>query len=174
MILSLLKSHWKIVFAAVVLLIMGATLLWWPVPQPSVASFVVQPGERQFKKGDQFTVKVGVDSAKAANAVDATVSYPSDELDVMSTSSKNTRFDMVLFPAQVDKSKGTVRYLQATAAPFTGRSDKGLVGTVTFKARQDGTVTFGTSGKIVANDSVGTDLSAKRPDKKLWETIFRR
>jgi hypothetical protein len=48
------------------------------------------------------------------------------------------------------------------------------VGTVTFKARKDGSVSFGTSGKIVANDSVGTDLSLKQPDKKLWETIFKR
>lgn len=170
--LSIIRKWWRGLAVLLVLAVVAAVLAWWPVAQPSSAYFVLQPGSQSFTEGQQFDVKVQVQSTKPANAVDATLSYPTDTLDVVGTSSKQSRFDMVLFPAQVDKDKGTVRYLQATAAPFSGASNQGLVGSVTFKAKHNGRVDFDIHGKIVANDSQGTDLTQKQPDKPLWRALL--
>lgn len=164
------KKHWIALGIGLIILV-GLALWLWPVSQPAKASFTLQPESKKVKKGDKFEVVLEVVSTSPANAIDATVHYPTDQLQVVSTSSKDSRFDMVLFPAKAEAGKGTVRFIQATALPFHGASG-GKVGTIIFKATKDGTVTYSVSGKIVANDAHGTDLTAKPKDKRLWQELL--
>ena len=167
------KSRWVGLVILGLLLVMAAGLYWWPVPQRSDAYVALDYDSAKIKADQQFDVKVQVGSDKAANSVDVTVTYPAEDLEVVSTSTKQTRFDMVLFPPNKDE-KGQVRFLQATAAPFSGPVEKGLVGTITFRAKSDGPFELTSSGKVVANNSTGTDLMAPKKDKKLWEVLFGR
>lgn len=167
--LILLKNKW--LWIGLGLAVIVGFVAWWPVSQPSIANFALQPEHRHVTKGQQFSVSLSVTSTKPANAVDAILQYPADALQVVSTSSKKSRFDMILFPAKANQTNGTVRYIQATAIPFHGFS-QGLVGIVTFKAVKNANVSFKVSGKIVANDSKGTDLTTKQPDKQRWQVWF--
>jgi hypothetical protein len=166
------KWWWQIAAGLVILLAAAAALLWWPVPQQSDAYFVLNYDSHRLNTGQRITVKVQVGSRKAANAVDVTVRYPQDALKVVSTSTKQSRFDMVLFPPD-SKTEGEVRFLQATAAPFSDGPADGLVGTIEFEAKKETTVSLLTTGKVIANDSKGTDLTATKPDKMLWQEILK-
>jgi hypothetical protein len=171
---TLVKKWWQGLAVLAIVGLTAAILWWWPVPQPPKASFILQPASQTVKAGQQLVVKVEVQSSSPANAVDVTLHYPKDRLEVVSSSSKQSRFDMVLFPAAINKSAATVRFLQATVVPFSGLSQQGLVGTVTFKAKLDGQVNFSTTGKVVANNSQGSDLTAKVPDKPLWRSLLNK
>ncbi len=171
----MIRNKWLWLAVVVVLLLAAGVLAYWPVTQPSDAEVVVQPGTQKVEAGQELTERVAVRSDLPANAVDITLSYPPDILEVVSTSNAKGRFDMQIFPIAVNKDNGTVRFLQATVAPFSGPADKGYVGEIVFKAKKDGEVEVKVSqAKVVANSAEGTDLTAKKADKKLWETILRK
>ena len=159
---------------AVVVIIGVVMAAFWPIDQSAVAVVSLQPMAGAMKVGQQFSEKVVVRSNKPANAIDLTVHYNTGQLEVVKTESKQTRFDMVLFPPNVNSSNGTIRFVQATAAPFSGQGDDGLVGSITFKAKRAGQPTITVSGKVIANDSKGTDLAVKPASKALWRVILHK
>jgi hypothetical protein len=169
-------NRFRILFivAVVVLLAAAAGILFWPMQPAAIAVASLDPGVGRVNAGQQFTEQILIKSSQPANAVDLTVHYAIDELEVVSSSSKQSRFDMVLFPPKVDAGQGVVRFIQATAAPFSGDARNGLVGTITFKAKRAGQPHFTISGKIVANDSKGTDLAQQPASKPLWKVLLGR
>jgi hypothetical protein len=168
------QKNRKIWLAGAVLLVLLvlAIVAFWPVQPAAVAVVDLQPEVDKVTAGQTFTQTVTVQSGQAANAVDVTVRYPIDMLQVVSTDTKGSRFDMVLFQPKVDAGHGNVRFVQATIVPFSGNGGK--VGTITFKARKSGSVSEQIGAKVVANSSSGTDLAAKPAKKALWQVWLKK
>jgi hypothetical protein len=165
------KWAWLVVLLLLFIIVVAAL---WPVEQAAIAVVTLQPMAGSMKAGQQFEEKVVLRSNKPANAVDITVKYPADQLEVITTVTKQSRFDMVLFPPKVDATKGTIRFVQASAVPFSGQGDEGLIGTIKFKAKQAVEPIITVSGKVVANDAKGTDLAVVPVSKALWRVIVGR
>lgn len=103
--------------------------------------------------GKEFSVEVRTNSSQPINAVTALVSYPTDQLTLVSVSDAGSAFDVNV---PQTNSAGLVTMTKGSLTPVTGNQ---LVGTLLFKAKAVGTapLTVTTDSKLV-NSSTNTNI----------------
>jgi hypothetical protein len=135
-----------------------ACLLFAAVPSAAhAAQLLFTPSSGNFPAGQNFTVRVTVDSqGQQVNAADAAISFDPAVLNVVSISKDGSAFS--LWPAEpsFSNSAGTITLSGGTPSPFTGQRP---IVTITFRPVREGSasVTY-TSGTVLAADGRGTNV----------------
>lgn len=126
------------------------------------ASLYLSPSTSSRTVGIQFNVTVGVNSGGVAiNAAQATVSFPTNILEVTGVSKSGT-FSLWPIEPSYSNARGTVSF--AGGAPNPGyNGTAGSLITITFRGKATGTasVTLG-SASVLANDGHGTNVLTSR------------
>lgn len=102
----------------------------------------VDPSANSVAVGSEFPVAIRAMSSTPVNAVQATITYPSDKLTLVSINTAGTAFDI---GAEENITAGTISLIRGTTTPKTGNL---LVATALFKAKAAGTASV-----LVTNDS---------------------
>lgn len=122
------------------------------------AKFVIND-KGKYKINEIFPMEINVGAIESPiNAVQVDLSYDPEQLEVVEVSTQNS-FATVFIEKKVDNQVGYVRL--TGGLPNPGYSlDRGLFGTVYFKAKNAGlaTVEFLPTSMVLANDSKGTNV----------------
>lgn len=119
------------------------------------ATLSVTPATARINQGSTFSVTVRTNtSGVAVNVAEATVTYPSDKLEVISATAGDT------FPLQTPgsprTSAGQVFFSGGVPSGYTGTA--GIVGRITFRAKAAGNATIAVAnGRVLLNDGNATD-----------------
>ncbi|MEJ0021755.1 MAG: cohesin domain-containing protein [Candidatus Doudnabacteria bacterium] len=137
--------------------ILGFLAVFLFLPQIShAATIFTTPSSGSFGVGSSFTVSIKTNTQGAAvNTAEATISYSTDTLDLVSVKQGSTFF--LSAPGSPAKGTGTAYFGGGVPSPGYNGSG-GTLGTATFRAKAAGaaTVTI-SSGKVLLNDGNGTD-----------------
>ncbi len=124
------------------------------------ATLAVSPASGSYESGQTFSVSVNVASSdQSMNAASATVTFPTDKLQVVSVSKANSIIDFWAVEPTFSNTAGTVKFEGVVLPPgYIGGNGK-LV-TITFKGKSVGVAGLAISASsILANDGVGTPIS---------------
>jgi hypothetical protein len=141
-----------------VLLILFVLLLAALPVAAQAATLYFSPSSGSHDIGSDFNVTVGVNTAGVAiNAAQATVSFPTNLLEVRSVAKSGT---LTLWPIEpsYSNSSGTISFAGGLPNPgYTGSG--GSIITITFRGKAEGTasVTLG-SASVLKNDGLGTNV----------------
>lgn len=138
------------------------------LPKSSNVEFVVDDNSK-YRLNEIFPMEINVGGIETPiNAVQVDLSYDPDQLEAIELSTQGS-FATVFIDKQV---KNEVGYLRLTGGlPNPGYSlDRGLFGTVYFKAKKPGiaTVEFLPTSVVLANDSRGTNVLKKLPSTTFY------
>ncbi len=129
------------------------------VPNVNAAKLFFSPTTGEYSIDDTFSVDVYMDTeGVSANSTQVWVAYPSDLLEVISTSTSGSVMPPIsYFGAPVDTG-GVVKYESVIVTPgFNGSNGKVL--SIAFKAKKDGTANvYFADSSILANDGVGSNI----------------
>lgn len=122
------------------------------------ATLYLSPSTGSHEINNNFTVTIGVNTASVAiNAAQATISFPTNRLEVRGISKSGT---FTLWPVEptYSNSSGTIRFGGGVPTPGYNGSH-GSILTITFRGKSEGTasVTIG-SATVLANDGLGTNV----------------
>src|SRR3989338_8968242 len=108
--------------------------------------------------GSTISVKVLVNAGQAINAVEGTVRFPTDLLEVSSLSKTSSVLTLWAVEPSFSNSWGTVAFAGGLPSPGFSRSG-GTVLTMLFRTKKTGSakLTIG-SAQIAANDGEGTNV----------------
>jgi hypothetical protein len=126
--------------------------------QAEGASLFLFPGSESFIMEDSFSVEVKVDTVGIPiNAVQATVYFPLDKLEVLNISKESSIF--TLWPEEPEFSNFSGEISFSGGTPHPGFSGIGNIITINFKAKKEGMVnlTLG-EGQVLADDGKGTNI----------------
>ena len=141
-----------------VLLILFVLLLAALPAAAQAATLYFSPSSGSHDIGSDFNVTVGVNTAGVAiNAAQATVSFPTNLLEVRGVAKSGT---LTLWPIEpsYSNSSGTISFAGGLPNPgYTGSG--GSIITITFRGKAEGTasVTLG-SASVLKNDGLGTNV----------------
>ena len=125
--------------------------------QVNAATLQIAPSSGSYNVGQTFNARVVVDSGSTqVNAVEATVSFDTSVLSVVSISKNNSVINMWTTDPTHSNSAGTITFGGGNPSPFSGQST--LI-TVTFRVNSvgSGSVSFN-SGQVTAADGTGRDI----------------
>ena len=135
--------------------------VWFSV-LPSIAraaTLYFSPSYGSYNIGQTFSVSVYVSSAdQTMNAASGVISFPKDNLEVISLSKTGSIFNLWVQEPSFSNSLGTINFEGIVLNPgFIGNSGKII--TVNFKTKAAGnvTITFSTAS-VLANDGNGTNI----------------
>jgi hypothetical protein len=120
------------------------------------ATLYISPSSGSYTAGQNFTVSVLTNSQNVAvNTAEANITYSTDTLELVSVKQGTTFF--LSAPGSPTKGSGTAYIGGGLPTPgYTGSG--GLVGTLTFTAKAQGTGTINiANGKVLLNDGFGTN-----------------
>jgi len=121
------------------------------------ADLVVSPASGSYAAGQTFTTTVrAVPGGDSVNAVEATMSFDSDNLSVVSVSKTGSVFSLWTTEPTFSNAAGTITFGGGSPTPFTTTSN---ILTITFRTigEGDGSVGF-TRASVLAADGRGTDV----------------
>jgi len=121
------------------------------------ADLVISPSTGSFTAGQTFTATVrAVPGGDSVNAVEASLSFDSDTLSVVSVSKAGSVFSLWTTEPTFSNAAGTITFGGGSPAPFTSTSN---ILNITFRALTNGpaTVDF-SSASVLAADGRGTDV----------------
>ncbi|MEN9881100.1 MAG: hypothetical protein RLZZ308_283 [Candidatus Parcubacteria bacterium] len=123
------------------------------------ANLIVSPSSVSTKVGKTFSVDIMVtNNIESINAVSASLSFPSDALEVLSLSKSGSFITLWAEEPAFSNTKGTVSLEGVALNPGYSKAS-GKVVTVTFKAKQAGNVSVAIKqGSVLANDGNATDV----------------
>ena len=124
------------------------------------ATLSLGPGSGTFIVGGTFTVSVFLDTGnESANALDVTIAFPPDKLQVVSPSTGKSIIGIWASQPSFDNQRGLIRYQGGIPNPGINTTN-GLVSTITFRAKTTGraVVRFEDSSKVFLNDGLGTEF----------------
>lgn len=130
--------------------------LMLPVERSEAASLYLSPSSGEYPVSRNISIKVMVDSSgQAINAVDGTISFPADMLEVQTISKSGSV--LVLWPKEPIFSAGQVSFSGGVPAPgFTG---VGNILTINFVVKKEGELQiYFSKSLILAADGRGTDV----------------
>ncbi|MCA9365724.1 hypothetical protein KC723_02420 [Candidatus Kaiserbacteria bacterium] len=134
-------------------------LMFFVMPQiADAAKLSLSPGTGVYTAGGTFTVRVILNTeGQPVNAADATLSFNSSELTVVSVSRSGSIFNLWTQEPTFSNSAGTISFGGGSPTGYTGSS--GTIMNVTFRAATAGTgrVSF-TNGSVLAADGRGTNV----------------
>jgi hypothetical protein len=134
------------------------------------------PASGTFEVERTFQVRVAVDTGgQAMNAVEDTISFSNDTLEVIGFSKAGTILTIWVVNPSFDNSTGQIRFSGGVPTPgFTG---VGRLFIINFRAKAAGSawVNFN-NAKVLANDGFGTDIisSMGRADYTIKEPVLPR
>lgn len=127
------------------------------------ASLYLSPSSGSYGLGETFQISMYVSSAdQAMNAAEASIKFPNDILEVISVSTKNSIFSLMVESPSFSNANGSAGFSGIVLNPgYTGKNGK-LV-TLNFKAKALGkaVVSIG-SASVLANDGAGTNILTSR------------
>lgn len=136
-----------------------ALVLVFSAALANAATLHFSPASGSYRVGETFQVGVYVSSPdQAMNACEAAISFPADKLDVISVSTKNSIFSLLVQPPNFSNGSGSTDFTGVVLNPgYTGAS--GRLVTINFEAKAEGTAKVQiTSARVLANDGNGTDI----------------
>lgn len=122
------------------------------------ATLSLSPSTGVYQTGGTFTAQVLVNtSGKSVNAADATLSFDTAQLSVVSVSRSSSIFGLWVAEPTFSNSAGIISFSGGSPTGYTGGA--GAVMSVTFRAKAAGTarVSFA-NGSVLANDGRGTNV----------------
>jgi len=125
------------------------------------ASLYLSPSSGSYAVGSTISVGLFVSSAdQAMNAASGIISFPQDELEVVSLSKSGSIFSLWVQEPSSSNSAGTINFEGIVLNPgFTGA--KGKIVTVIFKVKAAGVASLKFSSvSVLANDGQGTNILA--------------
>ena len=133
------------------------------IPHSSIAArIIVSPSSASVTQGKTVTVNIMVSTPDASmNAVSGTLTYPTDLLSVVSTSTSGSVLGQWLPPGATgpQKSSGSLKFEGVSLGGYQGTGGK--LFSVTFKALKEGAASLSiANSSILANDGAGTDITA--------------
>ncbi len=129
------------------------------------ASLYLSPSAAEYIVGSTFLIQVKVNTGEvAANAVDGTMIFNPDKLEVKSISKTNSILTLWVQEPTFSNSLGTINFAGGKPSPgFSGAA--GLLFTITFKAKTVALVpnlanVMFAAGSVLADDGKGTNILA--------------
>jgi len=129
----------------------------------SAASLYFSPSNPSFRVGDTFQISLFVSTPdQAMNAAQAVINFPTDKLSMISVSTKNSIFSLLVENPTFSNTGGTAGFSGIVLNPgYTGKS--GRLVTLNFLAKQTGKANLSVgSAQVLANDGVGTNILTSR------------
>lgn len=127
------------------------------------ASLYLSPSVATYGVGETFQISMFVSSAdQAMNACEASVKFPNDILEIISVSTKNSIFSLMVESPSFSNANGSAGFSGIVLNPgYTGKN--GRLVTLNFRAKALGkaTVSIG-SANVLANDGSGTSILTSR------------
>jgi len=123
----------------------------------NAAIISINPQEKEFATGETFLVEVHLNSKKEViNAVEATIKYPTDLLEVVKISKGGSFLSLWAKEPDIEKSGGIIEL--AGGIPGGSLVLDGKILTITFKSKKSGVgeVNFTDNTKVLLNDGLGT------------------
>ncbi len=127
--------------------------------QNKSASLFLSPSSGSYEQGSTFSVTVAVNSAQEAiNAAEANLKFNPSLIRVRSISKANSIFAFWPEEPNFSNQDGIIKFVGGSPTSYKGNF--GRIITITFEAVQEGTAQISfTSGKILAADGLGTDIT---------------
>lgn len=122
------------------------------------ASFSLSPSGGKYEVGSTFNVTILINTeGQNINAVEASLSFPPDKLQLVSPSAGNSIIGIYTIPPRVNNQIGRVDVAGGILGGFNAQS--GQIATVTFRVKAVGTAVlrFLDNSKILLNDGQGTN-----------------
>lgn len=126
------------------------------------ADVVLSPSTGTYSAGQTFTATIQADpKGDSVNAVEATISFDTSKLSVVSVSKTGSVFSLWTTEPTFSNSAGTIEFGGGSPSPFSSRSNLAVV---TFRAAGEGlaTVSFDSVSALAA-DGLGTDVLEAAP-----------
>jgi hypothetical protein len=140
---------------------------------PPTASVKISPSGGTFTTDSTFDASILVDTGGASiNAIEITLLFPADKLQVVSPSTGNSFVSLWLQPPSFSNRDGYVKF--AGGVPGRGiTTSEGLVSTITFRVKESGTATLRIDDKsnILAGDGSGTTVPLKSAGRAVYTLI---
>jgi len=112
--------------------------------------------------GQNFETIVGVNTQNPINAVEATIKYPEDILEVISISKENSIFTLWVQEPSFSNASGTIEFVGGLTGE-AGFQGMGEIFTITFKPKKIGEAKIDfTNAEILASDGKGTNITGKK------------
>ncbi len=127
------------------------------VPTAHAAETLVSPATGTYTKGQTFTATMRVNpQGKSVNAVEATLTFDTSKLQVVSVSKTGSVFSLWTTEPTFSNTQGTIQFGGGSPTPFTAQSTRGVV---TFRANGEGDAAVDwKSASVLAADGLGTDV----------------
>lgn len=133
-------------------------------PSNADTSISIEPRGDMFNLEHDITVDVFVVSKVPFNAIDAEITFPSDDLSVVSITDRNSIIDLWVREPSYSNADGTVTFTGGTTLSG-GVVGKSLIATITFHPKKAGTVPLTMAHSVVlAGNGRGTDLKEETVD----------
>ena len=125
------------------------------VAVPVFAAEIFLEPDKNLGQEDQFKVSIFLDTEEQLNAVEGTLRFPPDFLELKSVNDANSIINFwVEYPNVI--SNGDIRFSGITPGGYKG--DRGLIFSVTFKVLQEGKGIFDIRDtRVLQNDGKGTE-----------------
>ncbi len=123
------------------------------------AVLFVYPSSNMYQVGDRFSVSIRINSdSVGVNAVDGSLSFDQDKLEVVGISKSGSIFNLWLEEPSFSNTRGTISFGGGKPSPgYSGSSGKIISITLKGKAPGHASLNF-TSGSALADDGMGTNV----------------
>lgn len=117
----------------------------------------VSPTTGTYTKGQTFTATIRVNpQGKSINAVEATLTFDTSKLSVVSVSKTGSVFSLWTTEPTFSNTQGTIQFGGGSPTPFSAQSTLAIV---TFRATGEGSATVDfKNASVLAADGLGTDV----------------
>lgn len=118
------------------------------------------PRSGTFTEGSTFDVPILLDTkGSSINGIELKINFDKDKLSIVEPSNGKSIVGVWVEPPKYDNSRGTASFVGVI--PDGIKTDSGLIGTITFKAKSSGraVVRIASDSSILLNDGLGTEVS---------------
>lgn len=137
--------------------------LFFFVSKVNAATLYFSPSSPTYTIGNTFQISLFVSSAdQAMNAAQATINFPTDKLEIISVSTKNSIFSLLVENPVFSNVNGSASFSGIVLNPgYLGKS--GRLVTLNFRAKALGQAGLSISqAQVLANDGLGTNILTSR------------
>jgi len=129
----------------------------------SGAVLFMSPDSGVFLVNNNFSVSVKLDTDKEINAVQATILFPTDKLDVISFSKERSILYFWIIKPSYSNTDEMIQFIGGTPNP--GFKGEGEIFTIVFRPKKEGKAQIKfKEGLVLANDGKGTNILGEQRD----------
>lgn len=146
-----------LVFSALIGLIMTNSNPRKDQAAVSGAVLFISPDSGTYLVNNKFSVSVKLDTDKEINAVQATILFPTDKLEVISLLQEKSILSFWVAEPSYSNTEGMIQFIGGLPNP--GFKGEGEIFTVVFRPKKEGRVQIKfKEGLVLANDGRGTNI----------------